>query len=65
MFGRDDHVVQAGLMKESGELTRGLSNNGTVSGVSGRKIAGLPPLTVRMWVEWFRSGASRCSGEAR
>jgi len=46
-------------------MSRGLSNNGTVSGVSGWKIAGLPPLTVRMWVEWFRSGASRCSGEAR
>jgi hypothetical protein len=30
--------------------TRGLSNNGTASGDSRLKTAGLPPLAVRMWV---------------
>jgi hypothetical protein len=31
-------------------VLRGLSNNGTASGDSRLKTAGLPPLAVRMWV---------------
>ena len=35
---------------------RGLSNNGTASGDSRLKTAGLPPLAVRMWVGVGRAG---------
>jgi hypothetical protein len=40
----------AGDHRETGQLSRGLSNNGTASGDSGLNSGGLSPLVVRMWV---------------